>query len=381
MRRFVRFFLTGPGAILVVVLFILGVGWIIKSGQNKERAEALKRQVQRELGHVKPSDNIDKATAQKEVILSNNRLETPPAGEQAQQAPPPQVVHLQEPAHQPALSPLVSFYEAVTPTPTPAPRQVKDVTAWLPPGIFIPCALVNTVESSHINTPVVGEVIRDVVQKNNGVSHVIVPAGTLVNSFAQSGAVRDRIEVAGTWVFVYPDGRQLKVRGIACDREADPANQQFGIEDGSAGLQGEIVESDHWVNAKAFIALLMTAAMQTGTAVATSTLQAAHTTGVTALPDTTPILAKYVDQLLNGETGDGRFVRVRAGKEFYVYPTETIEPQDRSVGDSEATEKLSATQLLSPAASEAVELEKQILKASQQPGEQNNSENQDRFHY
>jgi len=277
----------------------------------------------------------------------------------------------------------VSFYQAVTPTPTPtpAPRQVKDVTAWLPPGIFIPCALVNTVESSHINTPVVGEVIRDVVQKNSGVSHVIVPAGTLVNSFAQSGAVRDRIEVAGTWAFVYPDGRQLKVRGIACDREADPANQQFGIEDGSAGLQGEIVESDHWVNAKAFIALLMTAAMQTGTAVATSTLQAAHTTGVTALFDTTPILAKYVDQLLNGETGDGRFVRVRAGKEFYVYPTETIEPQDRSVGDSQATEKLSATQSLSPAASEAVELEKQILKASQQPGEQNNSENQDRFHY
>ena len=383
MRRFVRFFLTGPGAILAVVLFILGAGWIIKSGQDKERAEALKRQVQRELGHVKPTDNIDKATAQKEVILSNNRLETPPAEEQSQQAPPPQVVHTQEPAHQSALSPLVSFYQAVapTPTPTPAPPQVKDVTAWLPPGIFIPCALVNTVESSHINTPVVGEVIRDVVQKNNGVSHVIVPAGTLVNSFAQSGAVRDRIEVAGTWVFVYPDGRQLKIRGIACDREANPANQQFGIEDGSAGLQGELIESDHWVNAKAFIALLMTAAMQTGTAVATSTLQAAHTTGVTALPDTTPILAKYVDQLLNGETGDGRFVRVRAGKEFYVYPTGTIEPQLRSVGDSQAAEKLSATQSLSPAASEAVELEKQILKASQQPGEQNNSENQDRFHY
>jgi hypothetical protein len=40
-----------------------------------------------------------------------------------------------------------------------------------------------------------------------------------------------------------------------------------------------------------------------------------------------------------------------------------------------------AAQSLSPASSEAVELEKQILKASQQPGEQNNNENQDRFHY
>jgi hypothetical protein len=109
-------------------------------------------------------------------------------------------------------------------------------------------------------------------------------------------------------------------------------------------------------------------------------LQATHTTGVTALPDTTPILAKYLDQLLNGETGDGRFVRVRAGKEFYLYPTETIEPQRRVVTDNRPAENSSSAQL-SPAVSEAVELEKQILKASQQPQSENNNENQNRFHY
>src|SRR5262249_24270982 len=216
------------------------------------------------------------------------------------------------------------------------------------------------------------------VQKNNGVSHVIVPAGTLVNSFAQSGAVRDRIEVAGTWIFVYPDGRQLKVRGIACDREADPANQQFGVEDGSAGLQGELVESDHWANARAFIALLMTAAMQTGTAVATSTLQAAHTTGVTALPDTTPILAKYLDQLLNGETGSGRLVRVRASKEFYLYFTETFLPAARVISD-QAPAPVSSSLDHDGAVEKAVELEKQILNASQAPQEGANQP--PRFHY
>jgi hypothetical protein len=380
MRRFVRFFVKGPGAILIVVGFILGAGWMVKRGQDKERGEATKRQVQRQLGQVRPSEQVDKATAPKEVVLYNNRLQSPPTGDQPQ---PAQVVRTPAVERQQALAPLVSFYQAVAPipTPTPAAPQPKAVTAWLPPGIFIPCALVNTVESSHLNTPVVGEVIRDVFQKNSGVPHVIVPAGTLVNSFAQSGAVRDRIEVAGSWVFVFPDGRQLKVRGIACDREADPANQEFGIEDGSAGLQGELVESDHWANAKAFIALLITASMQTGTAVATSALQATHTTGVTTLPDTTPILAKYLDQLLNGETGDGRFVRVRAGKEFYVYPTETIEPEHRAVRDNSAPENLSSAQLLSPAASEAVEVEKQILKASQQAGGENNNENQNRFHY
>src|SRR5262249_47138828 len=278
---------------------------------------------------------------------------------------------------------LVSFYSQAAlppaPTPTPVPERPKDPTYWLPPGTFIPCALVNTVESSHINTPVVAEVIREVYQGG----HLIIPAGAIVSSFAQSGAVRDRIEVAGTWLIVYPDGRQLRIKGIACDREADPSNQQFGIEDGSAGLQGELVESDHWANAKAFIALLITAATQTGTAVATSTLQAAHTTGVTALPDTTPILAKYLDQLLNGETGDGRFVRVRASKEFYIFSASVVEPTKRSVGarrqqEEKSDQEFSNQSKAAPsdndkAQGEALRVERQIQEAVQP---QNKDENQ-----
>ena len=104
------------------------------------------------------------------------------------------------------------------------------------------------------------------------------------------------------------------------------ATSNSGLRTVRPAFKVTLVESDHWANAKAFIALLMTATMQTGTAVATSALQASHTTGVVGLPDTTPILAKYLDQLLNGETGDGRFVRVPASKEFYVFVTETVLP-------------------------------------------------------
>jgi len=225
-------------------------------------------------------------------------------------------------------------------------------------------------------------VIRDVYQGG----HLIVPAGAIVSSFAQSGAVRDRIEVAGTWLIVYPDGRQLRVKGIACDREADPANQQFGIEDGSAGLQGELVESDHWANAKAFIGLLLTAALQSGTAVATSTLQAAHTTGVTSLPDTTPVFAKYLDQLLNGETGDGRFVRVRSSKEFYLVTTEVIYPQKRTVEDQRVgvdEESLNQSKATpsdnEKALGEALRMERQIQEAAQ-PQNQNEVQTL-KFHY
>jgi hypothetical protein len=332
MVKLLRFFLTGPGAIVLVVAVILGVGEIIHKGQERQKTEADKRQVQRPLGQVKPSENVDKSTAPKEVVLSNNRIVPAKSSEQ----PTPtqtQAVPIADAWSQRPLPQLVSFYAQVPgapPSPTRLPKVIhKTPNAWLPPATFIPCALVNTVESSHINTPVVGEVLRDVYQ--NG--HLIIPAGSGVSSFAGSGAVRDRIEVAGIWLIVYPDGRHLRVHGIACDREANPSNQQFGTEDGSAGLQGDLVESDHWANAKAFIALLMTATMQTGTAVATSTLQTSHTTGVVGLPDTTPILAKYLDQLLNGETGDGRFVRVPASKEFYVFVTETVLPGDRAIAD------------------------------------------------
>ena len=380
MRKWIRFFLFGPGSILVVIGVVIGVAGIIHQGQEKQRIAAEKHQVQRPLGQVKPSEAVDKSTAPKEVILSNKRIVPGNTSEQITPAQT-QVVSLPNAPSQRQLPQLISFYAQLpptTPSPTPtAEASQKTVTAWLPPGMFIPCALVNTVESSHINTPVVGEVLRDVYQ--NG--HLIIPAGAIVSSFAQSGAVRDRIEVAGVWLIVYPDGRHLRVRGIACDREADPSNQQFGIEDGSAGLQGELVESDHWANAKAFIALLMTATMQTGTAVATSALQASHTTGVTGLPDTTPILAKYLDQLLNGETGDGRFVRVRASKEFYVFVAETVVPANRTITDEKRSDGEDVPKVLpsdnDKILGEALKMEQAIQNAAQ-PQER---KDEPKFHY
>jgi hypothetical protein len=381
MIRFLRFFYRGPGAILVVLAIALGVAAIIKNGQDKQRAELEKRQAQRELGKVNPQTEIDKSQASKEVILSDRRLN--PGNRTAQPELSPAYI-TQAPSAVPrsALQQLVSFYTQVpspSPSPTPEPSKPKEATIWLPRGIFIPCALVNTVESSHINTPVVGEVIRDVFQ--NG--HLIIPAGAIATCFAQAGAVRDRIEVAGKWSLVYPDGKEFELEGVACDREADTASQQFGIEDGSAGLQGELIESDHWANAKAFIALLMTATLQTGTAVATSTLQAAHTTGVTAMPDTTPILAKYLDQLLNGETGDGRFVRVRASKEFYIFPSTVVFPTQRSVGarrqQSESAESTAPSPTPADPVQAAIQAERDILKQSQQPSP--SDENQKKFHY
>ena len=327
MKRVFLWFARGPGLLLVICGVIIAVGFAINQQRQKQADEAEKRQKQRELGQVNPGEHVDNSLAQKEVQIGNGTLLHPLNASPASQ-PTPQQISLSPAQRTQALPQLVSFYTQVqaVPSPTPGPEAPRVPEIWLPPSSLIPCVLVITVESSHINTPVLGKVLVDIVQ--NG--HLVIPKGTVVSCFAQSGAVRDRIEVAGSWLLVYPDGRQLKINGLALNRDAHPDNQQFGVEDGSAGLQGEEIESDRYANFKALVALFITGAAQTGTAIATSALQAQHTTGVTSLPDTTPILAKYMDQLLNGESGDGRFIRVTAGTEFYIFPTDTILPTHRS---------------------------------------------------
>ena len=87
MVKLLRFFLTGPGAVVLVVAVILGVGEIIHEGQERQKTEAEKRQVQRPLGQVKPSETLDKSTAPKEVVLSNKQIV--PAKSSEQPAPTP----------------------------------------------------------------------------------------------------------------------------------------------------------------------------------------------------------------------------------------------------------------------------------------------------
>jgi hypothetical protein len=356
-----RFFWKGPGLALVIVGVILLVGFVIKQGNDKRQAEAAKHQTTRPLGQVDPKDNIDVSQASREAVISDRKLS--PALNSAPEVAPIPNAPVVPGSRAAALPQLVSFYAQVqaTPEPTPTPEQRPQVQQiFLPPSIFIPCALVNTVESSHINTPVVGEVLRDVCQ--NG--HLIIPAGTIVSSFAHSGAVRDRIEVAGEWLLVFSDGRQLKVNGIACDREADVTNQNFGVEDGTAGLQGELVESDHWANAKALIALLMTSATQAGTAAVSGAISHGVGAGVgVGLPDTTPIMSKYLDQLLNGETGDGRFVRVPSSKEFYIFPCETVLPTHRSIENSASIGEPQASAPGAPV--DPTQMERELLRSAQ----------------
>ena len=123
-----------------------------------------------------------------------------------------------------------------------------------------------TVDSTvtKAKTPVIGTVQKDVIQAGK----IVVPKGTIATCvLEQPAAFRDRIAAEGKWHLINSDGNNIgEFDGVACDREADPKNQQFDPSDGSAGLRGTLAGDEHLA-------------------------------------------------------GDNRFVRVEAGKEFYIVVT------------------------------------------------------------
>jgi hypothetical protein len=201
-----------------------------------------------------------------------------------------------------------------------------------PFGRLIPCETVITIESSRLDTPVIGLVTEDVW--NNG--ELVIPAGAEVHGRASLDRARERIAVAGKWVVVWRDatplnGTELVLNGIALDRSKDDTTGEFGLRDGSAGLLGDLVKSDDWQEIKLFASTFLggfAGGLQTlqnqGTALGIAQVPVASTRNA-ALQGTAEVLNTYAKQIQETIARDGFFVRVPAGKQFYLYVTETID--------------------------------------------------------
>ena len=225
-----------------------------------------------------------------------------------------------------------------TPTAKPPPAIPQTIFAtkeqpisevFLPYGRMLRCELVNTVDSTNIDTPIVGLVIEDAW--NDG--RLIIPAGTEVHGVAQKSAVRERIGSGRQWFLVFQDGRELPVSGAVLDYAPDPKNPDAWHEsDGSAGLRGFFVKSDKYAEAKAILSSMISA-------------------GASAFPQTTTLLSPlggatqingggienafsaglqaggqiYSKRLLEQLDKNPYFVRVPAGATFYLYVTQTID--------------------------------------------------------
>lgn len=209
-------------------------------------------------------------------------------------------------------------------------------------GRFLRCKLLITVDSNHIQTPIVGVLLEDVYS----VTHqLLIPAMAEVHGMAQSDSAEDRIGSQNQWVIVWKTGDnrevELPLTGIALDHAPSPDGTGWGLTDGSAGLRGEEIRTDNLAEIKMLLAEFGAGFAQS---FAQSGLQSIVTANGTVLTSQSNGFQQaaaqgaenaanlYAQQIADTVKREGIFIRVPAGTDFYVYVTQTIDASQARVG-------------------------------------------------
>lgn len=335
MGKIITFF-KGPGLILVILALLFTGAYFLRRHREKTQAEeaarAKKELTAKTLGSVNPQTRqvSPGAPLLRETVRGNdlvpaaaNMPATPAPSAPATPVPAPQSVA--RTGDRPKLPKMIQTYSA----PPLTRPEAKAPTLFAPSGTLIKCSLILTVDSSSLQTPVLAVITEDVWEHQR----IIIPAGSLVYAFASKGHMRDRIDVTGAWNFVFRDGKEYRLNGIALDREIDTAQGGFGITDGSAGIKGQIIESDEYADLKVFLATAIGAVANNSLTTTNQGFGNSVTGSVQNVPllGTQAVLDRYARRIEQSQEGDGTFVRVAAGTEFYIFPTAVVEPGLASV--------------------------------------------------
>lgn len=211
---------------------------------------------------------------------------------------------------------------------------------FVPFGRLIKAELVITLESTEEEMPLVGLITEPVY--NNG--KLIIPAGTELHSMARADRIRDRIISTTTWRLIFPregnrpNGRQLTFDGIALDREDGDGNGlTWGLTDGSYGLRGRVVRAGQTQEElMLFAAEAIRAAAGTGMD-RQATLygqQPQVTAKNAAIAGGQAVLERMAERISREIERNGVYVQVPAGKQFYVYPRQVIDPDRADIPDN-----------------------------------------------
>lgn len=335
-------------AVQMVLLLIVVVGAGIAFWLSKQPPEAVNTPPAGKNG-AKPAPTL--VAEDKKVNLGEKRTATLGSQQQVEKL----VMAPKKPAPPSLIGPTNSGAKKKSDKPPPFPKLVHITNTapepfapsvprlYAPRGMLIKAALVITVDSSSLQTPVLGLVTEDVYWNKK----LIVPAGTQVHAQASNGRTRDRIEIKGSFNFIWEDGREYSINGIALDHER-LSDGTYGITDGSAGIRGQIVKNDQYAEVKILIAEALQGVMNNnrqqfqtiyGLAPANNNRNAALGGGSQAASAYSQMLTKKLDKDLD-------FVRVSAGTQFYIYTLDVFEPEMASVaGLRQKSQPVSSWQL------------------------------------
>ncbi len=105
------------------------------------------------------------------------------------------------------------------------------------------------------------------------------------------------------------------------------------------------------------------------------------------------VMELLVLKYLNANDGDETYVRVLAGKQFYIYPTTVIQPDQRSVGAKDQREEENGAnpgasaapsptpQIVPNLTQQIIELERNLHQQQQQQPQGQNNDQAVRIHY
>lgn len=201
-----------------------------------------------------------------------------------------------------------------------APASTGEIA--LPPRRLIPCKLVNTVDSSSLDTPVIGLVTQNVYWRGR----LMIPKDTEVHGRAQAHHLRDRIGSQGAWILIWTNGAETSIAGVALDM--DKQDGQWGPTDGSAGLRGSREQSGKAEEIKLFAATFLAGLTEPFQQRQNSLLgsQVLPTLKNAALSGGGEVIESYAERLLRTIERESTFVRVPGGKTFYLYTLDPLRP-------------------------------------------------------
>jgi len=204
---------------------------------------------------------------------------------------------------------------------------------YAPYGRLIPCETVITIDSSQMDTPIIG-LVTEAVYHNK---ELIIPAGAEVHGKASPNRMRERIDAVGNWVIVWRDGSnfngaEMVIQGIALDMSKSFIDGKWSISDGSAGLKGYLIKSDSWVEVKQYAAAFLSEFSKglqetraVGTILGDVTRAPIASVKNGLLSGSSTVLERFTEQILNEIKEHGYYVRVPAGSQFYLYVTQTLD--------------------------------------------------------
>jgi len=208
----------------------------------------------------------------------------------------------------------------------------------VPYGRMLKCVLINAAESTNLESPVIGLTTEPLVWDGK----VIVPANSEVHGMVKGAQQRDRLGCDRSWIIVlsepkYRNRRELILQSLVLDRDAAPSDDQWGVTDGSAGLKGMVIESADSKEFKLFMAAFisgMGSGLQDTTTTGFGQTNVLPSAKNAAIGGVSKVIDEYANKIREAIQRDGVFVRVPAGKEFYLYVQQPIDLEEAKIGNT-----------------------------------------------